>query len=81
MLYLLTPINILNPNKDPWEPWYNKAFGFVVRANTEKEARKLASKECGEEKTEAWLNPEYSTCVELLQEGESMIILRDFAAA
>ena len=33
----------------PWDPWYDKAFGFVVRSETEEDARALAAKECGDE--------------------------------
>ena len=35
--------------ENPWSPWYDKAFGFVVRAETEEEARKLANEEGGDE--------------------------------
>lgn len=35
-LWELRPID---KDSGPWEPWYDKAFGFVVRADTEAQAR------------------------------------------
>jgi len=87
-LWLLRPIDTLPFN--PWDPWYHCAFGFVVRADTEQEARKFASDNGGEENSEQrtdgneckpWLNPDYSTCEELWAEGEVGLVIRDFAAA
>jgi hypothetical protein len=83
---------ILKPNANdkllpnPWEPWYDKAFAFVIRANTESEARQIADKSAGDENSEIanlypWLNSTYSTCLELKSDGESGMILRDFASA
>ena len=40
-LWLLRPREDLPYDKDPWEPWYDKAFGFVVRAETEERARAI----------------------------------------
>lgn len=34
-IWLLRPID----GCDEWNPWYDKAFGFVVRAAREQEAR------------------------------------------
>ena len=84
-LWLLRPVE--NPQAakgNPWEPWYNKAFGFVVRAETEEEARKLADGEAGDENRDVcqpWLNAKYSSCVELKVKGEPGVVIRDFAAA
>lgn len=91
-LWLLRPID--RPmGDDPWDPWYDKAFGFVVRADTEDEARNLAHEEAGDEnrgkfldreiaKTKSpWLDRAYSTCVELTADGVAEVIIRDFAAA
>ena len=64
-----------------WEPWYDKAFGFVVSAETPKEAREVASKQCGNEGEEAWINDENSTCIELKPSKKKQVIIRDFAAA
>lgn len=90
-LWLLRPIE--TPGDNPWEPWYDKAFGFVVRASSEEAARALAHDEAGDENCELrtnplgvvrrspWLDPHYSTCVPLEGEGPAEIVLRDFAAA
>jgi hypothetical protein len=40
-LWLLRPIEGLE--NDPWEPWYDKVFGFVIRAETEERAREIAN--------------------------------------
>lgn len=80
---------------DPWEPWYDKAFGFVVAAPDEQSARAIAAKHAGDEsrrwtdnynsleETHAWTDPKYSTCKELKAEDYSVPteILRDFASA
>ena len=91
-LWLLRPVEDLTED-DPWEPWYDKAFGFVVRAETEKEAREFAHAEAGDEnrgefkgletpkERTPWLDEKYSTCVTLYTYGEEGIIIRDFAAA
>ena len=83
----------LRKGNDPWDPWYDKAFGFVVRAKNEQSARAMAHERAGDEnrgeflgkvtsKTDApWLDPSYSTCEELLRTGEAEVILRDFASA
>jgi hypothetical protein len=85
-LYLLRPKKGLpelpeDRKSNPWEPWYDKAFGFVVRAENETIARTLASKENGEEPADAWTNPELSTCVELTTDGGEGIIIIDFHSA
>ena len=85
-LWLLRPIEGLK--NSPWEPWYDKAFGFVVRAETEAEARRYADEDGGEEteryqqvQRHPWLDAALSTCVELLPEGESGVVIQDFYAA
>lgn len=67
--------------RQEWQPWYDKAFAFVVRAGDEKAARVLASKKAGDEGAAAWLNVEASTCVELDKEGLAEVIIRDYASA
>jgi len=83
-LWLLRPA-LLPEGNDPWEPWYDKAFGFVIRAETEGEARELAHDNAGDENLEGiitpWLDKKYSTCIELTEEGEIGMVLRDFARA
>lgn len=71
---------------DPWQPWYDKCFGYVVRAATEEEARALAHEKAGDENGDVkgvspWLDPEYSTCVPLGDEGEAGIVMSDFRSA
>lgn len=72
-------------NVDPWEPWYDKCFGAVVRAETEKQARAMV--EPGDEggrlywmkyKKNPWLDPEMSTCEELAPNGDAGLIIKDF---
>jgi len=82
------------PNGDnPWEPWYNKSFGFVVRSETEEQARQIAHENAGDENRgeflqtkiadtkQPWLDPKYSECTELLQDGAAEMVLQDFQAS
>lgn len=80
-LWLIRPREGLQGKDDPWGCWYDKAFGFVVRAETEERARELAAKEKGDEGKEAWLNSQFSCCEELKEMGEEGIIISDFHAA
>ena len=83
-LWLLRPVDNLKVGDDPWDPWYDKAFGFVVRAKTEIEAREIADIEGRAENREfdsPWLDAMYSSCLELLSKGEAGLIIRDFASA
>ncbi len=66
---------------DLWAPWYDKTFGVVVRAETDDEARAIASKVAGDEGEAAWLSATFTTCDELVPDGEPGVIMRDFAAA
>ena len=90
-LFELRPIENLKDGDNPWEPWYDKSFGFIVRAYTEAEARKIANENAGDEnrvefyktantKT-PWLYGKYSTCIELRGDGEVGMIMRDFAGS
>jgi hypothetical protein len=75
---------ILRPIRDKeglWKPWYDKAFGFIVCAQDVSEARKLASREHGDEGKDAWIKSEFSTCEELKPTEVSKVIMRDFASA
>ena len=86
-LYLLRPII----ESGHWEPWYDKTFGFVVRANDEKEARFLASEDAGAEAKydyesstypyNPWLDEKSSTCIVLTKEGKAEMIINDHASA
>ena len=80
---------------DPWEPWYDRAFGFIVAAPDEQSARVIATRHAGDEahrwtenyanrdETHAWTDPKYSTCKELTAESYAAptMVLRDFASA
>jgi hypothetical protein len=92
-LWLLCPVVELDKNDNPWEPWYDKAFGFIVRAETEDEARELAHSSAGDENDgeflsvkiantdQPWKDAKYSTCTELLPDGEAGVVMQDFHAA
>ena len=92
-IWLLQPNVILPKGENPWDPWYDKAFGFVVRAESEELARELATAEQGDEgrgeffnskianTRTPWADPKYSTCKELPQDGDAGVIIRDFASA
>lgn len=91
-LWILRPKLDL-PSDNPWEPWHDKAFGFVIQAPNEETARQLANENGGDETGDVkyviyrtgghpWLDSKQSDCVELVSEGnESKVIMRDFAAA
>jgi len=57
---------------------YDEALGFVVRAESELEARTLAGEQAGFEGSTAWHNPQDTTCEELSEDGPAEVILRDF---
>ena len=92
-LWLLRPQEGLTDGDNPWDPWYDKAFGFVVRAETEEEARSLAHIKAGDENrgefsgakisytTEPWKDAKYSSCFELLPEGAAGVVMQDFRSA
>lgn len=80
-LYILRPAASFIVGTNPWEPWYDKAFGFVVSAKSPAEARKLAAKERGNEGEAAWLEATYSSCKELKPSEKSEVIMEDVQAA
>jgi hypothetical protein len=83
-LYELRPLDGLNVDDSPWLPFYEKSFGFIIRAETEKQARQIATEMSGKEtrkNKDAWLNPNLSSCNELLPDGEAGFIMRDFKTA
>ena len=77
-LWLLRPIKGVT---GPWDPWYDKSFGFVCRALSEQEARQYAADDSGDEGAEAWLDSTLSTCEELSADGELGVVMQDFKAA
>ena len=60
-----------------WLAWPDMMFGAVVRAPTEKIARNLASSAAGDEGFDAWQDNTQSTCVELLTNGGTKVLLKD----
>ncbi len=88
-LYILKARDDLEENDDPWEPWYDKMFSIVVRAESYKEAREVAQENSGDENrgrflgdmisktTTPWLESKYSTCELLVADGEKEAIIRD----
>ena len=88
-LWILRAREELPESDNPWEPWYDKAVAFVVRAATEKEARRLANDSGGDETGpvrndeyrmggDLWLDPKYSTCAELAGAGEPEMIVGEY---
>ncbi|HEX8275977.1 MAG TPA: hypothetical protein VF615_25295 [Longimicrobiaceae bacterium] len=72
--------------KDPWQPHQDKAFGFVVRAESEEEARWLAHESAGGENdalpgVRPWVDEQYSTCEELPSTGRRGVVLVNFRHA
>lgn len=82
-LWILEPLDI---EAAPWEgPLVDKRIKFVIRADSEKEARELAQKDGMDElhtwngrvRSEAksvWTNPELVSCKELTANGPAEII-------
>jgi hypothetical protein len=72
--------------KDPWQPPHDRAFGFVVRAPDEEEARWLAHQASGEENgavptVSPWLDPAYSLCEPVALDGPGEVLLVNFRHA
>jgi hypothetical protein len=72
--------------KDPWQPAYDRAFGFVVRAPDEEAARWQAHEAAGDENgtlkgVSPWLDANYSNCEEMRGDGSSEVILVNFRHA
>jgi len=83
-LYLLKPREDLVEKDNPWNPWYDKYFGFVVRAETVKKAREYANRDAADENMgtiNPWLLSKYSTCKVLKETGKPGVIISDFAAS
>lgn len=91
-LWLLRPIEDLPKDDNPWEPWYDKCFGMVVRADTEDEARATANANAGDEQRGEFLGRQtsepgsawssrYSTCVPLTEAGEPGVVIKDVWSA
>jgi len=66
---------------EDFSPWFDKSFGHLVRAESEIDARAIASRHCGDEGVEPWLNESKTTCEELTSDGEEEHLMVDFALA
>ena len=87
-LWLLRPVDKLPAKDNPWEAWYDSAFGFVVRADSENAARQIANDNAGDENAgrcydceTPWLNAKYSSCIELTADGDAGCVIVDFVSA
>jgi len=65
-------------NSRPFQ--YDTYRAFVIRAESEAEAREICAGECGDEGAGTWRDPVWSTCLELPGNGGSGVVLTDFAA-
>jgi len=75
-LWILRPIE----GEGDWSDEYDVARSFVVRARSEKDARKLVQPFAGDEGSRVWTHPKKSTCTELKVTGKKEVIIRDFHA-
>jgi hypothetical protein len=77
-LWLLKPNSNLPSEKNPWNPWFGKCFGFLICAENEFQARKIANDNGGNEGS-VWLDPSVCTCLELTPGNvEEGVVLMDF---
>lgn len=53
---------------------------FVIRAVSEKRARKIASREAADEGAATWMDKRFSTCVLITSEAAEGVVLRSFHA-
>lgn len=56
-------------------------LGFVVRADSPSEARKIASKKQSDEGDEVWLDPSITSCRQLKSLGPKGVVLTDYRSA
>lgn len=79
-LWLLRPVK--TGKGTPWDPWYDKIFGFVIRADIERRARDIAAAEDYDQETQAaWYDPSLVSCTELTGDGMEGIVMLDVHAA
>jgi len=75
-LWYLYPVNDRDSSRWSWDC----VHGFVIRAETEEDARAIAVKNKGDEPGDSWSYSQHSHCVELLPEGVKGVVLKDFNA-
>jgi len=59
---------------------YDESHGFVIRAESDMSARKIASESCGDEGTKVWLEMGTCSCTQLTEKGPEGVMLRDYLA-
>ena len=74
-------MNIFLIKAKEWQG-YDCAQGYVIRAWTAPQARKLAAGNTGDEPENVWLSKEHSTCDKIGQcfSGDAEVLLCDFHA-
>ena len=76
-LWILRPVDSLVDGDNPWDPWFDKAFGFVVRANSEQDARMFTHKDAGDENRGEFLNQQVSKtkspCIRTISSSSSFL--------
>lgn len=78
-LWILRPIDLEHPI---WGKYDDIAMGFVVCAESERDARVMAHINGGRESEDgrdAWLQRDLSTCERLTVPDERGVVIRDFA--
>lgn len=63
--------------------YWDQSFSFVIRAETEKEAREIANANGGDERDldgEFCLDPQNASCEELTPDGTHGVISREYKA-
>jgi hypothetical protein len=83
--WVLKPVEEMPGDRNPWSPWSDSTYGFVVRARSEEEARKIAAENASYENDpkwgNPWLDPDYSTCRLADSYDSPGVILEDNRAA
>lgn len=74
---------ILEPIYSEYHHEYDCALGFIIRAESEKEAKQYAQNQHGDESinTKYWIDYNLSSCKELTPDGNPgviIVIMRDF---
>ena len=82
-LWILRPIEGLLDDDcpvegNPWEGFWDRQHGVVVRAVDEAAARALAASTKGDERSVAWLEARWSSCALLPEVGPAEVVLVDF---
>lgn len=75
-LFILKPKKNEYDENSPWNPWYDKRFGFVIQAENIHDARKIANEN-------VWMSEEFSSCEELVvkENDGAVIIMSDVHSA